>query len=592
MHRAMYRQQEGPCLFLLSTLPSPPHDYVCLLVPKSRQSTEVLNSRFNDAYKCCYEYRSAGICISPRLRTYHPHVVASIGAHTGKSAIYVSGDGISGLHCEIIIHDESMVFMLKDCSRLGVIAVRQTLRTGEQINYDPNRGRSIVLFPGAATSISLNSTDNVLEFDLFWNQAYIHNDFADHVAMVTKLRDMARPQFRSHYVDTKFSSTDSNGRIRHSHGRFMLSQSPRWQMLHHIGQGAFGDVWLCVNPDSGILMAQKLVELDESNASALRQDAVDHEVEILSLLSHKHILVVLHAFHHGDRYRIFMPAYEGDLSQLLEMERPKPGNGDITLIGHTLFQQLLAALAYMRKQGVVHKDLKPENILYTYDQENQKYRFVISDWGLAVRLPESRAQKGTFMFRSPEQSEDPPIISDKTDIWALCVTMLCVYIPTFYDELEAIMAGPMPHKMREIQKRVHEEAAHYPNLAGMAEFDHAKRLDAAAVLCRLVRHGVLHPDVAAIVPLDHLPFMMRQQVPALPAPPAPPAQSSVDRLVTSFNRSSISRNEDGTEPTRRNRDSRSIRPPGRGGRAGPPARVIATRSRGLPKSEDTFNGLS
>ena len=43
--------------------------------------------------------------------------------------------------------------------------------------------------------------------------------------------------------------------------------------------------------------------------------------------------------------------------------------------------QVLDAVAYMHRMGVVHRDLKPENLLYQNQDEDSK--IMISDFGLS-----------------------------------------------------------------------------------------------------------------------------------------------------------------------------------------------------------------
>ena len=46
-----------------------------------------------------------------------------------------------------------------------------------------------------------------------------------------------------------------------------------------------------------------------------------------------------------------------------------------------LIKQVLDAVAYMHREGVVHRDLKPENLLYQCQDEDSK--IMISDFGLS-----------------------------------------------------------------------------------------------------------------------------------------------------------------------------------------------------------------
>lgn len=73
-------------------------------------------------------------------------------------------------------------------------------------------------------------------------------------------------------------------------------------------------------------------------------------------------------------------------------------------------QQLLAALAYLHQQGIVHRDIKLDNIVYLEGEssaEGQKsdYRIKIIDFGTAVRSKEAKGKfkmAGTRYYMAPE----------------------------------------------------------------------------------------------------------------------------------------------------------------------------------------------
>lgn len=80
------------------------------------------------------------------------------------------------------------------------------------------------------------------------------------------------------------------------------------------------------------------------------------------------------------------------------------------------------ALCHLHTHGVIHRDLKPENILIT-----EGGGIKVIDFGIAQLLTEAKADDprvkqrlvGTPIYMSPEQRDDPDLVSYPSDIYAL-----------------------------------------------------------------------------------------------------------------------------------------------------------------------------
>ncbi|HET9551511.1 MAG TPA: serine/threonine-protein kinase [Anaeromyxobacteraceae bacterium] len=141
--------------------------------------------------------------------------------------------------------------------------------------------------------------------------------------------------------------------------------------------------------------------------------------------------------------------------------------------------QVLEALDYVHRHGLVHRDLKPSNIMVD-DQRQAR----IMDFGL-VKHPEEAAEPltgtgrvvGTYRYMSPEQAQGLPV-DGRSDLYSLGVILyeLLAAAPPFTAQLPAelwhqILHQP-PQPLAEINPGVD------PDLAAVAERCLAKSPDA------------------------------------------------------------------------------------------------------------------
>ena len=192
-----------------------------------------------------------------------------------------------------------------------------------------------------------------------------------------------------------------------------------YKILKKIGSGGMGDVYLAehekLEKKVAIKSLHKNLATDPSFKERFSQEAKTH-----SKLDHPNIVKLLDYKEQKDDLFLIMEYVDGKQldEHIKKVSGPIPEK-DLT----ALFTQLLDAIGYSHKKGLVHRDIKPSNIMI--DKEG---RIKVLDFGIAKMQDEDKGltktgvQIGTASYMSPEQVNAKKL--DKlTDIYSLGVTL-------------------------------------------------------------------------------------------------------------------------------------------------------------------------
>ena len=132
-------------------------------------------------------------------------------------------------------------------------------------------------------------------------------------------------------------------------------------MGHTLGTGAFGTVNRSTHKSSGFEVALKTYEKKKlTRKEALMM--IHREIYILAGMSHPNIMHLFEVIDSPTQCHLVMELCEGrDLAAYI---KKKPGGRLSEKEAVPIFRQIVSAVSYMHRLGLVHRDLKLENILY------------------------------------------------------------------------------------------------------------------------------------------------------------------------------------------------------------------------------------
>ena len=268
-----------------------------------------------------------------------------------------------------------------------------------------------------------------------------------------------------------------------------IALAGRYEIEREIGRGGMATVFLARDVKHARQVALKVLHPDL--AAALGAERFLAEIRTTANLQHPHILP-LHDSGEAAGYLYYvMPFVAGEtLRARLERETQLPVDDAVRIA-----REMLSALDYAHRHGVVHRDIKPENILL------HDGTALVADFGIALAVTAAGGQRitqtglslGTPQYMSPEQAMGERQIDGRADVYAagaVLYEMLTGEPPFSGATVQAIVAKVMterPMSARTVRETVpsNVDAATLRALAKLP----ADRFATAAQFADALLHG-------------------------------------------------------------------------------------------------------
>jgi len=190
----------------------------------------------------------------------------------------------------------------------------------------------------------------------------------------------------------------------------------RYKIVRKLGAGGMADVYLAEDQELGRRVAIKILN-DRHAADDQFIERFRREAKNAAGLSHPNIVSIYDRGEAEGTYYIAMEFLDGrSLKELIVARGPAPIK---TAVEYA--RQILAAVGFAHKHGIVHRDIKPHNVLV-----GPEGRLKVTDFGIArsgaSQMTEVGSIIGTAQYLSPEQARGAPV-DQTSDLYSVGIVL-------------------------------------------------------------------------------------------------------------------------------------------------------------------------
>ena len=190
----------------------------------------------------------------------------------------------------------------------------------------------------------------------------------------------------------------------------------RYRIVRKLGAGGMANVYLAEDQELGRRVAIKILN-DRHAGDEQFVERFRREAKNAAGLSHPNIVSIYDRGEAEGTYYIAMEYLDGrSLKELILSRGPAPVSVAIDYA-----RQILAALRFAHRNGIVHRDIKPHNVLVDAEGHVKVTDFGIARAG-ASQMTEEGSIIGTAQYLSPEQARGTQV-DQTSDLYSLAIVL-------------------------------------------------------------------------------------------------------------------------------------------------------------------------
>ena len=192
--------------------------------------------------------------------------------------------------------------------------------------------------------------------------------------------------------------------------------SGRYRVLRKLGGGGMADVYLCEDLTLGRRVALKVL-LQRFLSDPTFVERFRREAKAAAGLNHPNLVSIYDWGEVDSTYYIVMEYVEGETLKEFIRRRGRLGGNDAVHIA----LQLLAAIDFAHRAGIVHRDIKPQNVML-----DRNGNVKVMDFGIARAgdsgMTEVGSILGTAQYLAPEQARGLPV-DERSDLYSVGIVL-------------------------------------------------------------------------------------------------------------------------------------------------------------------------